>query len=135
MTFSVSICDPLKPDIIELGSFEQEQIMVLFDRVPWTEYLAKMETAEAEGADIHFSPSFEIMNAENKHGLSISAVDATEWMVFFIRPKTVKRFFGLFKTAHENYMTDLRGQTEKDVRDCLEALLRNDVQYLEDKIK
>lgn len=70
MTFSVSICYLLKPDIIELGSFEQEQIMVLFDRVPWTEYLAKMETAEAEGADIHFSPSFEIMNAENKHGLS-----------------------------------------------------------------
>ena len=48
---------------------------------------------------------------------------------------TSELFFALLETAHENYMTNLRGQTERDVRDCLEALLRNDLQYLEDKIK
>lgn len=34
-----------------------------------------------------------------------------------------------------NYLTDVQGQTEIDARNCLEALIRNDLQFLEDKIK
>ncbi len=133
MNFRASFCDPFKPDIIELGNIEKEKIMETFNQVPWTEYLAKMKTVKE--SEIHYSPSLEIENKDNKNGLSVSAVDGTEWYIFFKRPKLVKRFLGLSEKMNDNYLTDIQGQSEKDVRDCLEALSRNDLQFLEDKIK
>jgi hypothetical protein len=133
MNFRASFCDPFKPDIIELGSIEKEKIMETFNQVPWTEYLAKMKIAKE--SDIHYSPSLEIENKDNKNGLSVSAVDGAEWYIFFKRPKLVKRFFGLIEKMDDNFLTDIQGQSEKDVRDCLDALIRNDLRFLEEKIK
>lgn len=133
MNFRASFCDPFKPDIIEMGEIEKNKIMELFNKIPWAEYLAKMETAK--DSEIHFSPSLEIENKDNKNGLSISAIDGTEWYIFYKRPKLVKKFFGLTEKMNENYTTDVQGQTEKDVTECLEALIKNDFMFLENKIK
>lgn len=133
MNFRASFCDPFKADIIEIGSIEKDKIMEKFNQIPWTEYLAKMKTAKE--SEIHYSPSLEIENKDNKNGLSVSAVDGTEWYIFYKRPKLVKRFFGLVEKMDDNYLTDVQGQTEKDVIDCLDALIRNDLQFLENKIK
>ncbi len=133
MNFRASFCDPFKPDIIEIGDIDKDKVIEIFNRVPWTEYLEKMKTVNER--EIHYSPSLEIENKDNKNGLSVSAVDGVEWYIFFKRPKLVKRFFGLSEKLDENYLTDVQGQTEKDVRDCLDALIRNDLQFLEDKIK
>jgi hypothetical protein len=133
MNFRASFCDPFKPDIIEIGSIPKNEIMETFEKIPWTEYLAKMKTAKQN--EIHYSPSLEIENKDNRNGLSVSAVEGTEWYIFYKRPKLVKRFFGLVEKLDNNYVTDIQGQTENDVRNCLEALIRNDLQLLEKKIK
>ena len=132
MNFRASFCDPFKPDVIELGDIKKDQIMELFEKTPWTEYLKKMKTAKE--SEIHYSPSLEIENKDNRNGLSVSAIDGLEWSIFYKRPKLVKKFFGLSEKMDNDYLTDVWGQSERDVRACLEALIKNDLQFLEDKI-
>lgn len=126
MNFRASFCDPFMPDIIEIGDIEKDKVIEIFNRVPWTEYLEKMKTANYR--DIHYSPSLEIENKDNRNGLSVSAVDGVEWYIFFKRPKRVKRFLGLSEIMHENYLTDIQGQTEKDrtARIVSNAILMNE---------
>ena len=133
MNFRASFCDPFKADIIEIGDIEKGKIMELFNNIPWSDYLAKMETAKEN--EIHYSPSLEIENKDNRNGLSVSAIDGQEWYIFYKRPKLVKSFFGLNQKMDNDYLTEVLGQTENDVRICLEALIRNDLQFLENKIK
>jgi len=133
MNFRASFCDPFKPDIIEIGKIEQDKILETFHKIPWSDYLAKMKTAKQK--EIFYSPSLEIENIDNKNGLSVSAIDGNEWYIFYKRPKLVKKFFGLNEKMDNNYLTDIQGQTEKDVTDCLNALIQNDLKFLENKIK
>jgi hypothetical protein len=249
MTFRASFCDPFKPNIIEIGDIEKEDIMELFEKIPWSEYLTKMKTAKEN--EIHYSPSLEIENKDNRNGLSISAIDSHEWYIFYKRPKLIREvkekqrdeyeikcfirekmqsgkkeeqiiealkiekninredaiffidrlnntdidapnsnnivwgliyfvgggsltlisqflptdrraavagfvimlfgafrllrgFFGKmgeknkskqFEKKDNDFLTDVQGQTENDVRNCLEALIRNDLQFLENKIR
>ena len=93
MIFRVAFFDPFKPDVIEVGDFEKDKVMELFENVPWSEYLNKMETAK-EGK-IYHAPGLEVDNKENQNGLYFSPVQGGEWGIFYIRPKLVKRFFGL----------------------------------------
>lgn len=133
MKFRASFCDPFKSDIIELGDIEKDNIMETFNEIQWTDYLTKMKTANEN--EIYYSPSLEIENKDNRNGLSVSAIDGTEWYIFYKRPKLVRKFFGLIEKMNDNYLTDIQGQTENDVKDCLEALTRNDLHFLEEKIK
>lgn len=133
MSFRASFCDPLNPQIIEIGPVSCDRVMELFDSTPWTEHLEKMKSAKEP--DIHYSPSLEVENLENKNGLSISAIDGKEWYVFFKRPKQFKRLFGLWEGTNDNYLSEVYGQSEDDVRKCLMALIRNDLDYLENYVK
>ncbi|MEO9965475.1 MAG: hypothetical protein ABJF11_06795 [Reichenbachiella sp.] len=132
MNFRASFCDPFKPDIIELGEIEQDKIMENFEKIPWEELLEKMKTTNEN--EIHYSPSLEIENKTNRNGLSVSAVDGTEWYIFFKRPKLVKKWFGLVEKMDDNYLTDVTGQSTDDVKNCLNALINNDLEYLEKHI-
>lgn len=136
MNFKATFCDPLKPDIIELGDVAAENILELLETIPWTDYLQRME--EAEGDKIYYSPSLEIENKDNKNGLSISAVGEPnnyEFYIFYKRPKKVKTFFGLRERIDEDYLSDITGQTKENVIDLLNALKRGDTEYLENKIR
>ena len=135
MNFRASFCDPFKPDIIEIGIIEKDKIMELFEKISWTEYLTKMKAAQK--SELHYSPSLGIYNIDNGNGLEVSAIDGREWCIFYKRPKLVKRkkFFKVIEEMDNEYLTDIWEQTENDVRICLEALIRNDLQFLEDKIK
>ncbi|MDD4528218.1 MAG: hypothetical protein PHF25_09380 [Candidatus Margulisbacteria bacterium] len=133
MNFRASFCDPFKPKIIEIGNIEKEKIIETFEKIPWKELLNKMESSKSE--EIYYSPSLEIENKDNKNGIVISAVDGREWYIFFKRPKLVKKLFGLIEKINENYTTEIQGQTEKDALDCLNALINNDLEFLERKIK
>ena len=133
MSFRASFCDPFKRDIIEIGSIDKGKIIETFEKIPWDELLQKMKSANEK--DIYYSPSLEIENTGNKNGVTVSAIDGTEWYIFFKRPKLRKKFFGLMKEMDNDYMTDVTGQTETDVRDCLTALIENNLQFLEDKIR
>lgn len=133
MNFRASFCDPFKKDIIEMGEIEKDKIMESFERIPWTKFLEEMKLKNEN--KIYYSPSLEIENKDNKNGLTVSAVDEKEWYIFFKRPKLVKKFFGLTEKMDDDYLTDITGQTESDVRDCLTALINNDLTFLEKKIK
>lgn len=135
MNFRATFCDPFKADIIELGNIQKDKIIETFENTPWIDFLRKMELAKED--EIFFSPSLEIENKDTKHGLSISAVGAPnnyEFYIFYKRPKKIKLFFGLKEKIDNNYTSDKTGQTKKDVIDCLDALLRNDMEYLANKI-
>ena len=128
MNFRASFCDPFKPDIIEIGKIEKDKIMETFEKIPWSEMLNKMESANEN--EIHYSPSLEIENKDNNNGITVSAVSKKEWYIFFKRPKIVKKILGLGKSLDNNYLTDITGQTIEDVKSCLEALIKNDLDYL-----
>lgn len=135
MNFRASFCDPFQKDIIELGNISKDRIIDKFKETPWQEYLERMSNANED--EIHYSPSLEIENIINKHGLSVSAVgvpDNYEYCIFYKRPKTAKSFFGLRENLIENYTSDKTGQTEQDVLDCLNALINYDTEFLENKI-
>ena len=134
MNLRVSFCHPLRRDIIDLGSIQQENLIREFENISWSDHLSKMETAKEE--DVYYSPSLEIENTDNQHGLSISAVGEPnhfEFYIFYKRPKLVKSFLGFKQKMDEGYISDKTGQTQQDVLDCLNALLRNDTEYLENK--
>lgn len=133
MHFRASFFDPFKPEIIEIGDIEKDKIFEIYTKIPWIEYLEKM--ASAKEGEIYYSPSLEIENKDNRNGLSISAIDRNDWHIFFKRPKLVKRFLGLSEKMKENYLSSIQVKTEKEVNDCLEALIRDDLKFLEDKIQ
>lgn len=135
MNFRASFCDPFKPDIVELRDIQKDKIIEKFENTPWSDFLRKMELAKED--EIFYSPSLEIENQDTKHGLEISAVGKPgkyEFYIFYKRPKKVKSFFGLKEKTNDNYTSDITGQTKQDVLDCLNALLRNDTEYLANKI-
>ncbi len=133
MSFRASFCDPFKSDIIELGEIRKDKIMEYFESIPWSEFLEKMKNTKEK--DIHYSPSLEIENKENKNGLSVSTVDGKEWYIFFKRPKMVKKFFGLSEKMDDDYLSDITGLNIVDVRKCLNALIDGDLNFLEEIIK
>jgi len=133
MKFRASFCDPFKPDIIEMGDIEKDKIMETFEKIPWNKLLDEMKLKKEN--EIYYSPSLEIENKDNKNGLSVSIVDGKEWYIFYKRPKMVKKFFGLIKKMDNDYLTDITGQSENDVKECLTALINNDLEFLERKIK
>ncbi|MFN7599781.1 MAG: hypothetical protein ACK5R0_00095 [Bacteroidota bacterium] len=130
--FRYSICDPLRKDQIELGDIEKEKILDIFDRIPWTELLDKMKGVKE--SEIYFSPSVEIENKATRHGLAISIVEGekgNEFYIFYKRPKLVTKMFGLVKNVDDNYTSDRTGQTNKDARDAVSALIADDLTTLE----
>ncbi len=135
MNLRASFCDPLNPEIFELGRIPKEEVLDKFGSINWVDYLQKITQAKEE--EIYFSPSFEVENTDAKQGLSISAVGDPrnfEFCIFYKRPKKVKSFFGLKEKVKGGYVSDKTGQTKQDAIDCLSALLRNDTEFLEQKI-
>ena len=133
MEFRASFCNPFRKNIIELGTIQKEKVIEKFHSIEWKDYLKRMDSANKD--EIYYSPSLEVENMTNKNGLSISIVDDNNWYIFYKRPKREKVFFGLFEKMNENYLTEITEQREKDAIDCLNALLRNDLEFLERKIK
>lgn len=130
--FKYSICDPLKKEPIEMGDIDQGQIISILDRFPWAAMLEKMNGVS--GDQIHFSPSIEFENKTSRHGLSISIVDGehgNEFYIFYKRPKTIVKLFGLIKRHDDNYVSDRTGQTIDDVRAAVTALIHNDLGTLD----
>ncbi len=135
MNFRASFCDPLNPNIIELGDMNETSIVDEFKSIKWADYLLKMTTVKE--TEIFFSPSFEVENKSTKHGLAFAVVGDTnnyEFYIFYKRPKKVNSFFGLKQKIDNYYTSDKSGFTEQAALDCLHALLRNDLDYLANKI-
>lgn len=133
MSFKVSFCDPFQPRVIEFGIIEKDKILDLFNSIRWDDYLDKMNNSTDQ--EIYFSPSFEIENIDNHNGISISAFEQNEWGIFFKRPKLIKKYWGLSQTIDQDFLTDLTVHKEEDIRNCINALINNDLEFLERTIK
>jgi len=134
--FRHSICEPLNPKINEKGRIQKDEIITVFLNFSWNKYLEQVQKSKEN--EVFYSPSLEIENKGNNNGLTISAVGEPndyEFYIFFKRPKKRKRFFGFSEKIDNNYVTDLTEQTEKDVLNCLNALIENDLTFLESKFK
>ena len=136
MNFHATFCAPLQPDIIDLGNIEKENVVSEFQNISWNKYLEAMKGKPDN--EIYYSPSFEFENTENNNSLSISAVgepENFEFYIFYKRPKTVKSFWGFSQKEVKEYLTDVTGQTNEDALNCIKALINNDLEFLERKIK
>lgn len=126
--FRYSVAEPLKPNILEKGKIEKDEIVKIFNEFPWKQYLEQIKNSK--DGKIYYSPSLEFENSGNKNGLAISAVgepDSFEFYVFYKRPKK--------GNTNENNVSDLTGQSKEDVLTYLNALINNDLHYLESKFK
>jgi hypothetical protein len=129
--FRYSICDPLKPEPVEMGTIEKDEIIDILNNFPWLELLKSMVGASED--DIYFSPSIEFENQTNRHGIAISMVDESEYYIFYKRPKQVSKFFGLTKYIDDNYLSDRMNQSLEDGKQALIALINDDLDTLERK--
>ncbi|MDR0892991.1 MAG: hypothetical protein LBN24_10305 [Mediterranea sp.] len=129
--YNVSFCDPFKDDIVDLGKVESSKVMELFEKTPWQEYLKQMENTDAN--KIHYSPTLQFEDVVTNHAISLSADGGNqgiEWTILYIRPKIVKYLFGLLGESSLTDITEIVGRSEADVRKCIEALLKEDYQFL-----
>lgn len=136
MAFKATFCDPLVKDIIDLGFVSQGQIIDIFNGIDWDKHLNSIKNVPEY--KIFYSPSFEIENLDNENGLTISAVGNAgnyEFYIFYKRPKTVKKLFGLISKFEKGYLTDITGQNKSDSIKFLTALIKNDLALLEREIK
>ena len=130
--FRYSICDPLLKKPIEKGPIERGQILSVLESFPWLEMLDKMDAANPN--EIEYSPSLEFENESNKCGITISingSRDDHDYMIFFKRPKRIRRLLGLFSEMNDDFMTEREGQTIEDVRAAVTALINDDISTLE----
>ena len=133
MSFRASFCDPFRPNVIELGRIDKSAVFDKFESYAWDDMINKMKTAKE--SEIYYSPSFELENIENKNGLTASAINGKEWYLFFKRPTKLKKWkwFKSVEYIDEDYMSDLTGQSIEDVKECMQALLDDNLEYLESK--
>lgn len=134
MTFRASFCGPTSPEITEIGRIDEQEIIKKFSDVNWSGYLSDMRNLPE--AKVHYSPSLEIENQENKNGLTISAIGGPQnfhFLVFYKRPKKIK-FLGLFERMNQNYSSYKDNCNREEAIAYLEALKRNDLGLLEAEI-
>ncbi|RDC65810.1 hypothetical protein [Adhaeribacter pallidiroseus] len=135
-SFRYIICKPCEPEAMELTPIERKDYFYIFNEVPWLKLLNEVNVAETKGDKIYFSPSLEIENIYNKHGVSISIVgdiDDYEFYIFYKRPEIKKYFFGLFQKLNEKYFTGRTNQTKHDALLAIKALLDNNLELLRTK--
>jgi hypothetical protein len=131
MLFRTTFADPFKPQLVELGQLTPEQIHNAFRSAPWNELVAQINADD--GREVYYSPSLGVENPNNKHGISLSAIDRQEWLIFYTRPKliTKRSLFGKKEVMDENYMSEKTVQGTEDVLRCLQAFLDGNSDELE----
>lgn len=134
-----SICDPLQAEIIEKGEVSAEDFIRVMETFPWEKELKKLNDAEKSGEKIYYSPSLELENKTNKHGISVSIIgtpDNYDFMVFYKRPKVIIEggFFKKKEVLKEGYVSDRNGITLEEVHMIFEGLLEEDYNWLEENI-
>lgn len=130
-----TICEPDHPEVIEKGMISGDDILQTFLQYPWKEKLKLLNSLPED--KICFSPSIEFEDSDAGHGVTFSCVgDETdmEFYIFYKRDKMVSNFGGLFNRQVKGKISDITGQGLADAQAFLEAFLKNDTAYLEQKI-
>lgn len=136
--FRYSICEPLNPKVIEKGMIAPDSVIGLFNDFQWDYYLKQIEVAETRKMDIYFSPRWKWRIKRIKTGLR-SLLSAIRKILSFIFLQTSHKrgeeaVFRKPQTVVEDYVSEITGQTKEDVIECLNALIKNDQEFLRRKI-
>lgn len=132
LTYKYSTSGPDSVDPIDEGYIPKDRIVAKFEDFPWAEELRKMNTMDED--KIGLSPSIRFENIPKRHGIEFSVV-GDEWdhefMIFYKRPKTVSRFFGLINKSDPDFLTEVEGKTRQQALQFLNAFLEDNYQWLE----
>ena len=135
MPFTVLMNGPLDDEVLHPVPIEKNSLVSKFESIDWAGMLGKDDPGD-EYDDVYYTASLEITNDETAQYMDIHAFGNQhqyEFYITYLRPKKVKTFFGLKEKMDESYGTELTGQTRQDVIDCLQALSKNDTNFLEKK--
>lgn len=119
--FTHTKCDPGIPEVQNLGPVPGDNLQKAFEQFPWDEMAAKMKATQED--EICFSPSlgFQLPAADRK--IEISFVESKNgehiFYLFYIRPKKVKKLFGLISHTNPEYTSDIMDQK---IDDCLRLI-------------
>ena len=133
MRFRAEFTNPFKGYAIEDDDIDKVKIMYEFEGLPWSD-LSK-QRGSADETDVFESHTFEVENMDNGSCLTIYLADDMEWNISYKRPKLVEKSVENSKNIDPEYETYIIGQTKSDVCECLNALVENDLEFLENKIK
>lgn len=134
--YRLTFCDPFVPKLTDLGQFPPEKVVDQFEEIEWSNHLNNLRNA-GPWRD-YFSPSFSIVHPLLRHELECCVVDNHddhEWFIFYKRPETVRSWFGLRKQYREAHTSNVCGQKKEDVIRCLQAFVRNDFDFLKEKVR
>lgn len=128
-----TITDPLSPDIQQAGEVQPESLIESFTNFPWAEFANKMKCADEK--DICYSPSLGFQNTTTNHKIEISYVgfenDKVTFYLFYVRPKEVKKLFGLKAVMKQEFVSDLLDQNEDDCIKLINHFAKDDYSSIE----
>lgn len=132
--FKYSICEPLKPQIIEKGPVTGEEFREVLQHFPWIDLLRELERSEE--SKVHYSPSLGLVDLKSNHSIEVSIVgpeSKLEYYIFYKRPKTVskRKWFKTVEVFEPDYITDRTEQSKQDMEEAFHALLEGDIELLE----
>lgn len=131
--FTHTKCDPEIPDVVNLGAVPNDDLSKTFEQFPWNELIAKMKALPKD--KVCFSPSlgFQLPSADQKIEISYVESRGTEhfFYLFYIRPKEVKKLFGLVKHMNTEFTSDILDQKIDDCLKLIELFTKQDFDAIE----
>ena len=119
--FTHTKCDPGIPDVVNLGPVPNNDLSKTFEQFPWDELIAKMKALPKD--KVCYSPSLGFQLPSENRKIEISYVEDKGgehiFYLFFIRPKKVKKLFGLITHTETEFTSDILDQ---NIDACLELI-------------
>ena len=127
-TFNLSFCDPLNPEVIDLGVHSKEETIRLFNNIKWDEYLDKMVDVSPD--DIYYSPSFSAANSDNNAIVSISALESGLFYIMYFTPLVPRKIMGVEIGKKGGKLFDLNDATPQDSLKAITYLVDGNIEAL-----
>lgn len=117
--FTHTKCDPAIPEVVELGPVPGDDLLKTFEQFPWDEHIARMKALPQDKICFSLSLGFQLPSAARK--IEISYVESRDrahiFYLFYIRPKEVRKLFGLITRKDAEFTSDILRRPER-VRLC-----------------
>lgn len=135
--YDCSIADASDPDTTRKSTLKKEDLVNAFKNFDWDTFLIQAEKAMQR--DKYFYPPVEFENNTSRHSLAFFPVGKPgdyEFLLFYKRPKTIKKWLGLIQKHDENYTTQLtKTQDAIAALQYLQALIESNTDFLEKKFR
>ncbi|OIQ17261.1 MAG: hypothetical protein BM557_08590 [Flavobacterium sp. MedPE-SWcel] len=125
------------PNIFTQKTVNSTELEQEFNNYDWNGFLVKAN--EAIKKDIGYEPPVEFENKSDKNSISFFPAgepDDYNFLVFYTRPKNIKKWFGLSSKFEEQYTTQVTTFMEiEEALECLKAFETKNYKFLDKRIK